>query len=85
LGALAIGPEFTFTKIVVLRSCFIDMGLLLGEIDRQAILSVEKVFLADSGEDLGLETGRLQEIALAMTFPEIFTEGISISIIRTIR
>jgi len=82
LGVLAIGSEITFTNFVDLRRGIIDIGLLLGEIDLQAFLSVEEMIKADSGGELGLEASRLPGIALAMTLPEIFTEDISLPLIR---
>jgi hypothetical protein len=82
LRTLAIGSEITFTKFVDLGSGAIDIGLLLGEIDLQANLSVEETIKADSGGELGLEASRLPGIALAMTLPEIFTEDISLPLIR---
>ena len=81
LGTLAIGPEITLTKFGELRSCVIVIGLFLGEIDLQAILSVEEAVLADSGGELSLETSILLGIALAMIFPEIFTEDISLPLV----
>jgi len=84
-GTLAIGSEIAFTKFVDLGSGAIDIGLLLGEIDLHAILSVEETIKADSGGESGLKkTSRLLGIALEMTLLEILTEDISLPLIRVL-